>query len=588
MDKKSETKYFMYCRKSSEDSTRQVASIGDQIDALMKIVSAEGLALADEPFQEERSSKDPGRPLFNEMLNRVEHGEANGILCWDVDRLYRNPVDEGRMRWLLQKGTIRVIRTPNRSFYPDDAGLLMGVEGGRATDYVIRLSKNVKRGLEGRVRKGWMPGALPIGYLRTGDNTDRVIVRDPERFDLVRRMWDMFLSGERSVSEIHKIASKEFGLRTRAKRRIGGKPLSISAVYRMFNDPFYYGVFYWSDYAVGEKIIHKGNHEPMITEKEFERGQVLLGRKGKHRPQKRSFAFTGLMRCGECQSVVTAEVKNQIICTFCKHKFSYENKTSCSKCLRDISEMTNPTILSYTYYRCAKKRGQCSQKTIRVEELEKQIDAELERSRINPDYLAVAVEYLQAKQAERGQDAESIKQALQASVNDCDIRLNKLIKEYASPQNLSHEIYTPEEYSEMKLEIKNERATYHSELTKVLKKIDDTQDVTERIFNFCTFARKTFNETDDLHKKREILITIGSNLELKDRKLIIHKPHPYILIENELRDQMDLYESLEPTNGGSIKEKEAVLTASIPSLRRVRDSNPRGLLDPGTLAVCWF
>ncbi len=568
MKNQSETKYFMYCRKSSEDSTRQVASIGDQIDALAKIVDSEQLTIVGNPYKEERSSKDPGRPLFNDMLDRVDRGEANGILCWDIDRLYRNPVDEGRMRWLLQKGVIRVIRTPYRSFYPDDAGLLMGVEGGRATDYVIRLSKNVKRGLEGNVKKGWRPGQAPIGYLNAGQSFERRIIKDPERFDLVRKMWDMFLSGEYSVKKIHQIATKEWGLRTLARRIEGGKPFSISAMYKMFNEPFYCGSFYWLDYATDEKVLYQGKHDPMVTEKEFDRAQVLLGRKGKQRPQKREFAFTGLIRCGECDSVVTAEEKNQIICTFCKYKFGYENKTACPKCEKDISKMANPTILNYTYYRCAKKNGPCSQKTIRVEELEKQIDSELEKFRMNQDYLAVAIDYLQARQSENGQDAESIRKSLESSLSDCEVRLNKLIKEYASPQNISHDIYTPEEYRDMKVEIKAEKASYESELGKVQKKIDESRDITERIFNFCTYARKTFNETKDLHKKREILITIGSNLELKDRKLIIHKPHPYMLIENELKDQMKLYESLEPTNGGSTKEKEAVLTASIPALRR--------------------
>ena len=87
------------------------------------------------------SAKDPGRPVFNEMLDRIERGEADGIIVWDIDRLYRNPVDEGRLRWMLQKRVIRAIRTPSRQFYPEDAGLLMGVEGGRVMDYVIRLQK---------------------------------------------------------------------------------------------------------------------------------------------------------------------------------------------------------------------------------------------------------------------------------------------------------------------------------------------------------------------------------------------------------------------------------------------------------------
>src|SRR5213594_2378651 len=121
--------FFIYCRKSSEDD-RQAASIVDQMRELSLFTQRSPITLAADPFKEEKSAKEPGRPTFNDMLRRIERGEANAILCWDIDRLYRNPVDEGRVRWLLQRGIIREIRTPFRAFYPQDAGLLMGVEGG--------------------------------------------------------------------------------------------------------------------------------------------------------------------------------------------------------------------------------------------------------------------------------------------------------------------------------------------------------------------------------------------------------------------------------------------------------------------------
>lgn len=38
------------------------------------------------------------------MLERIEKGEAEGILCWQINRLSRNPVDGGKLSWLLQKG----------------------------------------------------------------------------------------------------------------------------------------------------------------------------------------------------------------------------------------------------------------------------------------------------------------------------------------------------------------------------------------------------------------------------------------------------------------------------------------------------
>jgi site-specific DNA recombinase len=571
-----ELRFFLYSRKSSEDSQRQIASIDDQINSFKKVVESKHLNLL-EKFKEERSAKDPGRPIFNDMLDRIEKGEADALLCWDIDRLYRNPVDEGRLRWMLQKGVIRAIRTPNREYHPEDAGLLMGVEGGRATDYVIRLSKNVKRGLNSKALRGWRPSGGPVGYINVGtEKGSKTIENDPTRFDLVRKMWDLFLSGNYSVSKIREIATKEWGLRTLQHRKVGGKPLSMSHVYKIFNDSFYYGYFPWIDPETGEERLQKGNHTPMITEKEYIRAPVLLGRKGKIQPQTREFAFTGLMHCGECNSMITAEEKNQIICSRCKHKFAYEHKTACPKCQTDISDMQNPKILKYVYYHCTKKKNrQCTQGSIRIEELEAQFDLILRGLTIDEDYLKLALDYLQEKQKDSSGEEKTVRQSLQSAFDACQTRLGNLNREFTSPLNSDYGLYTPEDFKKQKAELLSERAKIEQQMGGTKERFDKDLEISERVFNFCSFARWHFSHTDDLMKKREIFSTIGSNLTLKDKKLFIERLHPYMLIENEVRSQKQLYEGLEPNKEGYAERRKKVFEASIPNWLPREDSNLR-------------
>ena len=87
-------KYFIYCRKSSESEDRQILSIPSQIAELKNLAKARGLAVAN-IFSESKSAKAPGRPVFNEMMARIQSGDAQGIICWKLDRLARNPVDGG-------------------------------------------------------------------------------------------------------------------------------------------------------------------------------------------------------------------------------------------------------------------------------------------------------------------------------------------------------------------------------------------------------------------------------------------------------------------------------------------------------------
>ncbi|MDB5188053.1 MAG: Resolvase protein [Candidatus Kaiserbacteria bacterium] len=546
----SSLKYFAYCRKSSEDSQRQIASIGDQVHALQTLAERECITLVNTPFTEVRSAKDPGRPIFNEMLRRIEKGEANALICWDIDRLSRNPIDNGQLQWMLQKSVIKVIKTPGRAYYPEDAGLLMSIEGGRATDYVMRLSKNVKRGLQSRVMHGWRPGITAPGYLLTGEQGNRTIIPDPERFDLIRSMFSLYLTGEYSGIKLLDIMNNQWGYRTMHKKKSGGRPLVFSNLYQILNNPFYYGYFEWKNSETSVRELHKGNHMPMITEAEFLRIQILLGNKSKHRGRVHESSYTGLIRCGECDSSVTVDIKNQLICTNCKNKFSYKNKTECPKCGKKINKMEEPKTLHYVYYHCTKKKNlKCTQGSILESELVRQIDIILGDITIDDDYLNLALEYLQEKRKHDGNDEKKIRDSLNAALADCQTRFKNLEREYTSAHNSNHEIFSPDEFLFKKNELSIERRNLEKRIIEIGDHFEQSLEETVRVVDFCHLARVKFMN-GDTKTRRSIFSTIGSNLTLKDKKLMINKLHPYLLIENELQTQRKLHSTLEPTNDG--------------------------------------
>ena len=74
-------KFFIYTRKSTDDKDRQVRSISDQLSELKELALKEQLEVVD-VFVEKQTAKIPGRPVFNEMIERMEKGEATGILAW--------------------------------------------------------------------------------------------------------------------------------------------------------------------------------------------------------------------------------------------------------------------------------------------------------------------------------------------------------------------------------------------------------------------------------------------------------------------------------------------------------------------------
>ena len=110
-------KYIIYCRKSTDTEDKQVLSLDSQESELTQLAKANNLEILT-ILRESKSAKEPGRPIFNEMMNMITTKKADAILCWKIDRLTRNPVDGGQVQWLLQNGQIKCITTFEKSYYP--------------------------------------------------------------------------------------------------------------------------------------------------------------------------------------------------------------------------------------------------------------------------------------------------------------------------------------------------------------------------------------------------------------------------------------------------------------------------------------
>jgi len=536
-------RYLIYCRKSSEAEDRQVLSIDSQISELKKLAERLNLTVVD-IFTESRSAKSPGRPVFNEMLKRINQGKAEGIICWKLDRLARNPIDGGQIIWMLQKGIIKHIQTFDRGYFPEDNVLLMSVEFGMANQYVLDLSKNVKRGLKTKAEKGWYPAPTPLGYLndRTKERGKREILKDPERFELVKKMWNLMLTGNYTPPKIADIANNEWGFKTPK-----GRPLLRSTIYRLFSNPFYYG---WFEYPVGSGNWYKGNHEPMVTQEEYNRIQILLGRKGKPRIKRHNFAFTGLIRCGECGAMVTAEEKNQIICSKCKYKFSSNNRLECPKCKIPIEKMQKPTILHYVYYHCTKKIDRnCSQGSIEVKELEKQIYQYLSNIHISEEFKNWAIKYLKEESEKEVSSRENIFASQRRAYDNCLKKLDNLFQLKISPLNSNGSLLSDEEYAKQKTELMKEKARLEEILNDKEARVEKWLETGEKIFNFARYAQYWFTNGTS-QEKAQILQALGSNLTLENKKLIIQLQKPLTAIGQIVAEVPEAKSRFEPKKLG--------------------------------------
>lgn len=510
-------KYILYARKSSESEDRQVQSIDDQIDRLKELGANLKLNIV-EVLTEAKSAKRPDeRAVFQTLLNKIEKGEADAILCWQINRLSRNPMDSGRLQMMLQDGVIKSIRTIDREYQPTDNVLLFSVESGMANQFILDLRKNTLRGLDSKVSKGWLPARAPVGYLN--DVLNKTIIKDPDRFNTVRKMWDLMLTGSYNPTKIVEIANTEWGLRTLKRQRSGNKPLSESSIYRTLTNKFYAGIVCYKD------MEYPGAHEPMISMNEFDRVQILLGRAGKPKPQVHEFAFTGIIKCGTCGCYVTAEEKTKF--------YKTTKKTS-----------------HYTYYRCTRRKRrdtECHEPAITKADLENQIEAEILKFTIDPDFRDFALSKLHRNNDNEIEARTQIRRSLEKTYCETQKQLDNLTK------------MRYRDLIDDALFIK-ESAHLRSVLAKTQQQLNESHDrsekwleLTAQAFHFATDAYTAF-KSGDLRVKREIFNTIGKNYVLRNGEIHIEQQEWLLPISNALEHINSDQKRLEPVKNGSVNK----------------------------------
>lgn len=537
MEQNKPIKYFLYCRKSTEDKERQVLSLSSQ-EEIMQSVAQQNKWKIVKTFHEAKSAKAPNkRPFFTEMLKRISNSEADGIMCWELSRLARNPDEAGTLMGMLQRGEIRHIKTHNKDYYSEDNAVMSFVEFGMANQYSRDVSKGVKRGIDKKADMGWRSGLAPLGYLNTKTNIkgEQKIYNDPERFHLVKQLFQFMLSGNYTVPQLHTIAIKELGLKMRPTRQNPIGKLYLSELYDIFSRTFYYG---WYEWPKGSGNWKKGNQEAMITEEEYDRIQFLLGRRGKPRPKRHKFAFTGLMKCGSCGAMITAEEK------FKKQK--------------------NGNVHHYIYYHCTKKiHPDCTEKSVEQKDLSEQIDKILEGLNISDKFKNWAIQYLHEIRKDEAQSHDVALQNKQNRLTQVSQQISNIMLTYTSSENANDELITSQELRTLKGDLLKEKEALENDIKTQGKKLEEWVELSEKTFNFARYAQIWF-ANGNLETRRAIFACLGSDFLLKDQKvaLTLHKPFQVIFEKRNLAEKE--LTKLEPAKFASLKGNSAVFAAEFP------------------------
>lgn len=517
------TRYYLYTRRST-DEEKQALSIESQKEELkhrfgdlniVKIIEEDGSAF--KPYN---------RPQFASMLKDIEDGKAEGIIAWHPDRLSRNPIDGASVMYALDRGIIKDLKFGSYDFNNTPEGkMMLGFALAQSKYYSEKLGIDVMRGMEKKCRMGHMPTKAVLGYknIRTEDRGRRYIERDEMRFHHVRQMWDDLLTGAYTVPDIWRKALSA-GLTMPATRKMSERPISLGTTYTILSNSFYTGYFEWN----GER--YKGTYPAMITQAEYEQGQRLLGRKGKYRVEKHSFPFTGCIRCGECESMITAEMKQKQL-----------KKTG--------------DIATYIYYSCVGKKGPCTLKGhVREEDLTDLLRPYVEAINVSPRVTAWVRDKLSRMTEDEQHKQKNEREDIRRKYENCMKAMQNLVSLYVSSENGDKSLLSDEEFKKQKESLAMERDRYKGLLEENERNADSTLERIIKIFDFAQNALMHF-DGDDVNMKREILTTIGANWKLLRGLVNREAKLPYFRIQEGVQSHAKWKSRLEPKELALVESK---------------------------------
>ncbi|MBU2220260.1 recombinase family protein, partial [Patescibacteria group bacterium] len=505
-------KFFIYARKSTDSEDRQVRSIADQLAELRELAKKENIDVID-TLVEKQTAKKPGRPVFAEMLKRIEAGEAMGILAWHPDRLARNSVDGGQIIYLVDTGIIQELKFPTFWFDPTPQGkFMLSIAFGQSKYYIDNLSENIKRGHRQKLKNGLWPQMAPLGYLNNKET--KLIYVDKAKSPLIKKAFEAYATGKYTLKEIRKIIN-DLGLKGRRDSL-----LSVSNFQYLLQNPFYYGLIRYN----GE--FYEGKHEPIITKKLFDSVQEVMMRKSKpHSKGLKPFLYRGFFRCGECGCFITTETQK-----------------------------------GHNYLRCTKRKNPCSQKYTREEIITSEIQKEIKKVSLPDDWAKWMLAENEKDKSVETQSSTLFADNTKADISLLDSKIEKLMNAYLE------NALTLDEYRDMKNKLVNEKQLLKEKLSAFEQKANNRFELTEKFLKYnIELANEGINE-----EKLHLFKKVGSNFIIEARTVLFEPRGAWRI----LSDSGFFGGNSEQTALRADHIFGVNLNSDL--MRRERDSNPRG------------
>lgn len=358
-------KVALYIRLSKEDGKDESESVVNQkkiLEAYMETRVGGPYEIAGYYVDDGLTGTDDTRADFMRMIQDIEQGRVNCVICKTLARAFRNYSDQGYyLEYYFQQKKVRFISLAQPAVdthrNPEAVtNLEIPITGLMNDRFAATTSENVRRTLDMKRKRGEFIGAFaPYGFQKDPNDKNRLIL-DGEIVPIKRDMLRWYIADGMSLAAIARRLN-ELGIpNPSAYKRSKGAAYHhphmegnrgmwvASTVKRVLANKNNIGHLVQGRQRVVSYKVHDVENlppdrwyevpdkiEPTFTQREYDALMGLLARDTRTQAQRKQvFLFGGFLRCADCGKAMQRKTSKGYVYYVCR-TYSEKSKSACSR-----------------------------------------------------------------------------------------------------------------------------------------------------------------------------------------------------------------------------------------------------------------
>ena len=356
----------IYTRKSTEEGLEQeFSSLDHQRESGEAYCKSQGWTAIDTRYDDGGfSGGNTDRPAIRRLMADVEAGKIDCVVVYKVDRLSRSLLDFGRLMEVFDAHNVAFVAVTQRIDTSTSMGrLMLNVLLSFAQFEREIIAERTRDKIAASRRKGKYTGGRPVlGY----SVVDTKLVVDEAEAKQVREIFELYLEHRSLIAVATELNLRSWLTKSWTTRKgtlSPGLPFNKTNLHKLLTNPLYVGkVKYKTE-------LHKGEHQPLITEELWSAVQKQL-------------SLNGTTGGAKVRNKFGALLKGLLHCSACKCALSPSHSTKGNR--------------RYRYYVCTNAQktswSNCPSKSIPALEIEKFALDQIRSVGRNPAILAATIQ----------------------------------------------------------------------------------------------------------------------------------------------------------------------------------------------------